>query len=83
MTNDPTPNRILPKIQHPADVALLTPEEKTRLAEELRETIVRTVAANGGHLASNLGTVELTIAMHRCFESPKDKFVFDVGHQTY
>ncbi|MBR5734267.1 MAG: 1-deoxy-D-xylulose-5-phosphate synthase [Desulfovibrionaceae bacterium] len=83
MTNDPTPNRILPKIQHPADVALLTPEEKTRLAEELRETIVRTVAANGGHLAPSLGVVELTLALLSVFNPARDRMVWDVGHQAY
>ena len=53
------------------------------LAEEIRHTLVDTVSKTGGHLASNLGVVELTIAMHRCFDTPKDSFVFDVGHQVY
>lgn len=53
------------------------------LAEEIRYTLVDTVSKTGGHLASNLGVVELTIAMHRCFDTPKDSFVFDVGHQVY
>ena len=57
--------------------------ELPQVAEELREVIVRTVAANGGHLASSLGVVELTIALHRVFNSPTDKIVWDVGHQAY
>src|SRR5210317_224841 len=53
------------------------------LAEELREFIVRTVSKTGGHLASSLGVVELTIALHRVFDSPEDKIIWDVGHQAY
>lgn len=61
----------------------LPAEELPRLAEELRGRIIRTVAATGGHLASSLGVVELTIALHRVFDSPRDKIVWDVGHQAY
>jgi 1-deoxy-D-xylulose-5-phosphate synthase len=61
----------------------LPAEELPRVAEELRGRIIRTVAANGGHLASSLGVIELTIALHRVLESPRDKIVWDVGHQAY
>ena len=61
----------------------LNPEQRKKLCTEIRQLLVKTVTVNGGHLASNLGTVELTVAMHTVFDSPKDKFVFDVGHQSY
>ncbi|MDD4859550.1 MAG: 1-deoxy-D-xylulose-5-phosphate synthase [Dehalococcoidales bacterium] len=75
--------RILDEINSPADLKGLTPPELKQLAEELRQELIATVTANGGHLASNLGVVELTIALHRIFNSPKDKLVWDVGHQSY
>jgi len=74
---------ILDSINEPADLKGLTLPQLAQLATELRRTIVTTVDANGGHLASNLGVVELTIALHRTFDSPRDKIVWDVGHQTY
>ncbi len=74
---------LLQTIKQPADLRGLSYDQLNTLAGEIREKLIETVSANGGHLASNLGTVELTIAMHRCFRSPEDKFVFDVGHQTY
>lgn len=74
---------LLETIQSPADVKELTPEQLPQLAAELRETILTTVGTNGGHLASNLGAVELTIALHRVFHSPEDKIIWDVGHQAY
>ncbi|HUT35998.1 MAG TPA: 1-deoxy-D-xylulose-5-phosphate synthase [Planctomycetota bacterium] len=74
---------ILEQINGPADVRRLRSEELPQLAEELREEIRRVVAANGGHLASNLGAVELTVALHRCFDLRHDVLVWDVGHQTY
>ena len=74
---------MLEKIKSPADVKVLSDEELKSLAEEIRQKIINTVSANGGHLASNLGAVELTLAMHRVFDCPKDKFIFDVGHQCY
>ena len=74
---------ILPDIHGPQDVKRLSPEECAQLATELRQTIIDTVSRQGGHLASNLGDVELIIALHRAFDSPRDKLVFDVGHQTY
>jgi 1-deoxy-D-xylulose-5-phosphate synthase len=77
------PESLLSHIRSPEDVKCLSLPELNRLAEEIRETIVSTVSRNGGHLASNLGVVELTIALHRVFNSPKDKIVWDVGHQCY
>ncbi|MFC2057275.1 1-deoxy-D-xylulose-5-phosphate synthase, partial [Chloroflexota bacterium] len=74
---------LLTKIDSPADLKLLAPDELKQLASEIREELVTTVSANGGHLASNLGAVELTIALHRVFDSPRDKIVWDVGHQAY
>ena len=75
--------RILEKINSPADIKGLTINELNTLAEEMRELIIATCAKNGGHLAPSLGVVELTIALHRVFASPQDKFVWDVGHQAY
>ncbi|MBR4049587.1 MAG: 1-deoxy-D-xylulose-5-phosphate synthase [Clostridia bacterium] len=74
---------MLKNIKSPEDIKGCSFEELDNLSREIRETLITTVANNGGHLASNLGVVELTIAMHKCFDSPKDKFVFDVGHQVY
>ena len=74
---------ILETIHSPLDVKRLTVFEQETLCEELREQILYTVSRNGGHLSSNLGAVELTVALHACFEPPVDKLVFDVGHQCY
>ncbi len=76
-------HEILSKIKSPSDVKKLNDNELSLLAEEVRDTIVSTVSQNGGHLASNLGAVELTIALHKVFNSPDDKLVWDVGHQVY
>ena len=73
----------LEKVNSPSDLKKLTLAELEKYAEEVREYIVRVVEKRGGHLASNLGAVELTIAMHYVFDCPKDKFIFDVGHQSY
>ena len=75
--------RLLDKIDSPTDLKGLTEQELKQLASEVRQELVAVVSANGGHLASNLGVVELTIALHRVFDSPRDKIVWDVGHQTY
>ena len=75
--------KLLDRIDSPADLKGLTQEELGQLASEIREKLVAIVSANGGHLASNLGTVELTIALHRIFDSPRDKVIWDVGHQAY
>lgn len=74
---------ILNNIKSPADVKKLNDEQLDILCSEIRDKMIETVSHNGGHLASNLGTVELTVAIHRCFNSPKDKIVFDVSHQCY
>lgn len=74
---------LLNQIHGPEDVKKLSLEECAALATEIRQTIINTVSRQGGHLASNLGDVELTIALHRAFNSPTDKILFDVGHQIY
>ena len=74
---------MLEKINSPEDLKTLSIVEKTKLAEEIRKYILEVVSENGGHLASNLGVVELTIALHSIFNVPEDKIVWDVGHQTY
>jgi len=73
----------LDAISSPADLRELTPTELEALAAEIRDVLIRTVATNTGHLGPNLGVVELTLAMHRVFDSPRDKIVFDTGHQSY
>lgn len=75
--------KLLSKIKAPSDIKSMNFEELTKLAEEIRYKLIETVSNNGGHLAPNLGVVELTLAMHRVFNSPDDQFVFDVGHQCY
>ena len=74
---------MLEKINTPAELKSLSLKDKQALAEEIREKITDTVSRNGGHLASNLGAVELTIALHSVLNAPKDKLLFDVGHQCY
>ena len=74
---------LLGKINGPTDLKRLSAEELNTLCGEIRQELVRTVSKNGGHLASNLGVVELTLALHRVFDFPQDKIVFDVGHQSY
>jgi 1-deoxy-D-xylulose-5-phosphate synthase len=76
-------NNILKKITGPKDVKSLSSSELSMLADDIRETIIATVSRNGGHLASNLGSVELTIALMRIFSPPTDKVIWDVGHQAY
>lgn len=74
---------LLSSIQSPADVRRLPRPQLRLLADELREFLVQSVAKTGGHLSSNLGTVELTVALHHVFNTPEDRIVWDVGHQTY
>lgn len=74
---------LLETIHTPADLKALSNEQLSVLCQEIRETLMQVVSKNGGHLASNLGTVELTVAMHYVFDSPLDQFIFDVGHQCY
>jgi 1-deoxy-D-xylulose-5-phosphate synthase len=75
--------KILNTIDSPADLRKLTRAQLKPLADELREFVIESVAQTGGHLSSNLGTVELTIALHYVFNTPEDRIVWDVGHQTY
>jgi 1-deoxy-D-xylulose-5-phosphate synthase len=74
---------LLEKIREPKDLRALDYTELTLLAQEIRLEMIEVVSKNGGHLASNLGVVELTLALHRTFNSPQDKIIWDVGHQTY
>jgi len=84
LTVAPLPRaRLLDQIRSPADVKALPAEDLPRLAEELRDEIIRVTSATGGHVAPNLGVVELTIALHRVFTTPEDRLVFDVAHQGY
>ena len=73
----------LDKINSPKDIKKMTTSELDLLAKDIRKFLVRSVSKTGGHLASNLGVVELTLALHKVFDSPKDKFIWDVGHQAY
>jgi 1-deoxy-D-xylulose-5-phosphate synthase len=75
--------RILDTIESPAHLKTLTPAQLSQLAEEIRQEIIETVALRGGHLAPNLGTVELTLALHIAFDAPRDLLVWDIGHQAY
>ena len=74
---------LLESIKTPADLKKLHSEELCQLSDEIRKVIIETVSKNGGHLASNLGMVEPTVVLHRVFDSPNDKIIFDVGHQCY
>ena len=74
---------VLQGIRSPADVKALREEELPQLAQEVRDELISVLSETGGHLGPNLGVVELTIALHRVFDTPKDKFVFDVSHQGY
>jgi len=75
--------RVLDRVNEPKDLRDLSQDELRSLAEEIRELIISTVSKNGGHLSSNLGAVELTLALHYVFDSPEDKLIWDVGHQCY
>jgi 1-deoxy-D-xylulose-5-phosphate synthase len=75
--------KILKRVNSPADLKELSYSELEILAQEIREKLIGTVSETGGHLAPNLGVVELTIGLHRCLDSPKDKIIWDVGHQCY
>jgi len=75
--------RLLDRVDSPRDIDNFTLDQLKQLAAEIREEIITTVSRNGGHLAPNLGVVELTIALHRMFQSPRDKIIWDVGHQCY
>lgn len=75
--------RFLQEITSPQDIKALSCQDLCDLAAEIRRRIIQVMSCNGGHLASNLGSVELTIALHKVFQSPEDKFIWDVSHQTY
>ena len=74
---------ILDRIQKENDIKNLTEEELNQLTDEIRQFLIESISVTGGHLASNLGVVELTMALHLCFDLPKDKIIWDVGHQSY
>src|SRR5437764_5345781 len=75
--------RLLESVHSPADVKALSEQDLPQLAQEVRDQLVKVLSQTGGHLGPNLGVVELTIALHRVFETPRDRFVFDVSHQGY
>jgi len=76
-------SKILDRIQSPDDLKKVPREDLPQLAGEIRDTLLQTISKTGGHLGSNLGVVELTMALHYVFDSPKDKLIWDVGHQSY
>ena len=76
-------SKFLSRVDSPADLKKLSIGELPLLAREIRDTLLAGISETGGHLSSNLGVVELTLAMHYVFDSPKDKFIWDVGHQCY
>jgi len=75
--------KLLPQLESPERIKNLSVEQLQQLAKEIRARIIEVMSVNGGHLASNLGAVELTLALHKVFDSPKDKFIWDVSHQSY
>ena len=81
--SSPARPRLLEAIHGPADVKALAPAQLPQLAQEIREELISVTSRNGGHIGPNLGVVELSIALHRVFETPRDQFVFDVAHQGY
>ena len=76
-------SNILDKVNMPEDLRKLNIEEKEKLCKEIRKLIIDITSKNGGHVASNLGVVELTVAIHSIFNTPEDKIIWDVGHQCY
>src|SRR5438132_3245006 len=76
-------SELLAQVSGPQDLKRLTPGELALLATEIRDFLVAKVSRTGGHLGPNLGVVELTLALHRVFDSPQDRIVFDTGHQAY
>ena len=83
MSNSEPQHTLLNKIDSPADLKELSLDQLETLAGEIRQKIIDTVSKTGGHLAPNLGVVELTLALHSVFDAPKDKIIWDVGHQSY
>ncbi|MEY2484735.1 MAG: 1-deoxy-D-xylulose-5-phosphate synthase [Verrucomicrobiota bacterium] len=83
-SSEAAPNtRLLDGIRSPVDIKALSEQDLPQLAQEVREELIKVLSQTGGHLGPNLGVVELTIALHRVFETPRDRFVFDVSHQGY
>src|SRR5690348_6760724 len=80
---DPPMGKLLDSVHSPADIKRFSIAQLEKLAQEIRETLILTLSKTGGHLGPNLGVVELTLALHYVFETPSDKFVFDVSHQAY
>ncbi|MEZ5947337.1 MAG: 1-deoxy-D-xylulose-5-phosphate synthase N-terminal domain-containing protein [Hyphomonas sp.] len=80
---DAIPNRLLDAIDSPADLKGRSRAELKQIADEVRNEVIDVVSVTGGHLGSGLGVVELTVAIHAVFDTPKDKLVWDVGHQCY
>jgi exodeoxyribonuclease VII small subunit len=78
-----TPPRLLDGIRSPADIKTLREQDLPQLAQEVRDELIKVLSQTGGHLGPNLGVVELTIALHRVFNTPRDRFVMDVSHQVY
>ena len=74
---------LLDHLEGPADLRSMTPEQLRQVAEELREFLITSCSVTGGHIGAGLGVVELTIALHAAFETPRDQLVWDVGHQGY
>src|SRR5437867_13440626 len=77
------PKRLLDGIHSPADIKALGEQDLSQLAQEVRDELIEVLSQTGGHLGPNLGVVELTIALHRVFNTPRDRFVMDVSHQGY
>src|SRR5258705_6142055 len=75
--------RLLDGIRSPADIKALREQDLPQLAQEVRDELIKVLSQTGGHLGPNLGVVELTIALHRVFDTPRDRFVMDVSHQGY
>src|SRR3979411_1297170 len=82
-TTTPAPRRLLDGIHSPSDIKALREQDLPQLAQEVRDELIRVLSQTGGHLGPNLGVVELTIALHRVFDTPRDRFVMDVSHQGY
>ena len=78
-----TVTRLLDGIRSPANIKELSEDDLPQLAQEVREELIKVLSQTGGHLGPNLGVVELTMAIHRVFDSPNDAIVFDTGHQSY
>src|SRR2546421_9686075 len=82
-TSTAAPQRLLDGIHSPADIKALREQDLPQLAQDVRDELIRVLSQTGGHLGPNLGVVELTIALHRVFDTPRDRFVMDVSHQGY